>query len=107
MRRSTEMAKNSSKTSGVAPTARTPQCCCFCLDWTAASPGSTPRCCPSCCWEGEVFVLYNVAFVAYLILAAQQHDALRTYTWAMTGFVLPLTVITLVAVLLPRRTTPF
>jgi cation:H+ antiporter len=58
-------------------------------------------------WEGAVFVLYYAAYVAYLILAAQQHDALRTYTLAMTGFVLPLTVVTLVAVLLPRRTTPF
>jgi cation:H+ antiporter len=53
-------------------------------------------------WEGAVFVLYYVAYIAYLILAAQQHDALRTYTLAMTGFVLPLTVITLVAVLLRR-----
>lgn len=57
-------------------------------------------------WEGAVFVLYYVAYVAYLILAAQQHDALRTYTLAMTGFVLPLTVITLMVVLLQRRTTP-
>jgi cation:H+ antiporter len=57
-------------------------------------------------WEGAVFVLYYAAYVAYLILAAQQHDALRTYTLAMTGFVLPLTVITLVAVLLRRRTPP-
>ncbi len=55
-------------------------------------------------WEGAVFVLYYVGYVGYLILAAQQHDALRTYTLAMTGFVLPLTVITLVAVLLRRRT---
>ena len=55
-------------------------------------------------WEGAVFVLYYVGYVAYLILAAQQHDALRTYTLAMTGFVLPLTVITLVAVLLRRKT---
>ena len=36
-------------------------------------------------------------------LAAQQHDALRTYTLAMTGLVLPLTVMT---VLRQRRTTP-
>jgi cation:H+ antiporter len=56
-------------------------------------------------WEGAVFLLYYAAYVAYLILAAQQHDALRTYTLAMTGFVLPLTVITLVVVLLQRRTT--
>lgn len=57
-------------------------------------------------WEGAVFLLYYVAYVAYLILAAQQHDALRTYTLAMTGFVLPLTVVTMVAVLLRRRTPP-
>jgi cation:H+ antiporter len=57
-------------------------------------------------WEGAVFLLYYVAYVAYLILAAQQHDALRTYTLAMTGFVLPLTVVTLVAVLLRRRAPP-
>ena len=57
-------------------------------------------------WEGAIFVLYYAAYVAYLILAAQQHDALRTYTLAMTGFVLPLPVITLVAVLLRRRTPP-
>jgi len=54
-------------------------------------------------WEGAVFVLYYVGYVAYLILAAQQHDALRTYTLAMTGFVLPLTVITLVAVMMRRK----
>lgn len=55
-------------------------------------------------WEGAVFLLYYATYVAYLILAAQQHDALRTYTLAMTGFVLPLTVITLVASVLRRRT---
>jgi cation:H+ antiporter len=57
-------------------------------------------------WEGAIFLLYYVAYVAYLVLAAQQHEALRTYTLAMTGFVLPLTVVTLVAVLLrrPRKT---
>lgn len=56
-------------------------------------------------WEGAVFVLYCVGNVAYLILAAQQHDALRTDTLAMTGFVLPLTVITLVAVLMRGKTS--
>jgi hypothetical protein len=37
-------------------------------------------------WEGAVFLGYYAAYVAYLILAAQQHDS----------FVLPITVITLV-----------
>ena len=55
-------------------------------------------------WEGAVFLLYYVAYVAYLILAAQQHAALGTYSSVMMGFVLPLTVITLVVVLLGKKT---
>ena len=55
-------------------------------------------------WEGAVFLLYYVAYVAYLILAAQQHDALGAYSSIMMGFVVPLTVITLVVALLGRRT---
>jgi cation:H+ antiporter len=51
-------------------------------------------------WEGGVFVGYYVAYVAYLILAAQQHDALPAYSAAMLSFVIPLTVITLIVVLL-------
>lgn len=54
-------------------------------------------------WEGGGFLLYYAAYVAYLILAAQQHDALPAYSAAMLGFVLPLTVVTLVVVLLRRR----
>ena len=54
-------------------------------------------------WEGGVFVAYYAAYVAYLILAAQQHDALGTFSAAMMSFVVPLTLITLVVSLLPRR----
>jgi cation:H+ antiporter len=53
-------------------------------------------------WEGGVFVAYYAAYVAYLILAAQQHDALGTFSTAMMSFVVPLTVITLVVVLLRK-----
>jgi cation:H+ antiporter len=53
-------------------------------------------------WEGAVFVAYYAAYVAYLILAAQQHDALGTFSSVMMGFVIPLTVVTLVVVLLRR-----
>jgi cation:H+ antiporter len=54
-------------------------------------------------WEGAVFVLYYGAYVAYLILAAQQHDALPAYSSMMMSFVVPITVVTLiVAVLRPR-----
>lgn len=47
-------------------------------------------------WEGAVFVLYYVAYVTYLILAAQQHALLGSFSNVMLSFVLPLTVITLV-----------
>ena len=53
-------------------------------------------------WEGGVFLGYYAAYVAYLILAAQQHDALPAYSGVMMGFVVPLTVITLVVMLIRR-----
>ena len=53
-------------------------------------------------WEGAVFLAYYVAYVAYLILAAQSHDALPAFSGVMMSFVLPLTVITLVVVLIRR-----
>jgi cation:H+ antiporter len=53
-------------------------------------------------WEGAVFLGYYIAYVAYLILAAQAHDALGAYSAVMMGFVIPLTVITLVVVMLRR-----
>ena len=49
-------------------------------------------------WEGGVFLGYYVAYVSYLILAAQQHDALPVFSGVMMGFVVPLTVVTLVVV---------
>ncbi|MFP5466009.1 MAG: calcium/sodium antiporter [Gammaproteobacteria bacterium] len=54
-------------------------------------------------WEGGVFLLYYAAYVAYLILAAQAHDALGTFSAVMMGFVVPITVITLVVVLLRKH----
>lgn len=53
-------------------------------------------------WEGGVFLAYYVAYAAYLILAAQQHDALPVFSGVMLGFVVPLTVVTLVVVLIRR-----
>jgi cation:H+ antiporter len=53
-------------------------------------------------WEGAVFVAYYAAYVAYLILAAQQHAALPAFSDAMLSFVLPITVVTMVVVLLRR-----
>ena len=56
-------------------------------------------------WEGGVFLAYYVAYVAYLILLAQQHAALQAYSGVMLGFVVPLTVVTLVVVFIRRPTT--
>jgi cation:H+ antiporter len=47
-------------------------------------------------WEGGLFVGYYAAYVAFLLLAAQEHDALEGYRTAMTFFVLPLTALTLI-----------
>ena len=45
---------------------------------------------------GGVFLGYYVAYVAYLILAAQQHDTLQAFSGLMLGFVVgSLTVVTL------------
>ena len=53
-------------------------------------------------WEGGVFLAYYIAYVTYLILAAQEHDALQAYSGVMLGFVVPLTVVTLVVVMIRR-----
>jgi len=48
-------------------------------------------------WEGAIFVGYYLAYAAYLILAAQQHDALTGFSDVMLSFVIPLTIVTFVA----------
>ena len=53
-------------------------------------------------WEGGVFLAYYIAYVSYLILAAQQHAALAQFSQAMLGFVVPLTLVTVIASLLRR-----
>jgi len=50
-------------------------------------------------WEGGVFLGYYLAYTAFLILDAQEHDLLNTYTVAMRWVVIPLTVLTLAVVL--------
>jgi cation:H+ antiporter len=47
-------------------------------------------------WEGVMFLFYYAAYAAYLILAAQSHDALDEYSQVMLGFVVPITIVTLV-----------
>jgi cation:H+ antiporter len=49
-------------------------------------------------WEGALFLAFYAAYIAYLVLAAQQHDALSTYGWVMAVFVLPIAGATLLVV---------
>ena len=51
-------------------------------------------------WEGGGFLAYYVAYTAYVVLTAQQHAALPVFGTAMLSFVIPLTVVTLVVVIL-------
>ena len=57
-------------------------------------------------WEGALFLAYYVAYVAWLVLSAQHTGLLPAYAQVMTSFVLPLTLVTLVVMLVrrgPRR----
>lgn len=47
-------------------------------------------------WEGGLFLAYYVAYAGYLVLSAQHHAALPAFSGVMLGFVLPLTVVTVV-----------
>lgn len=46
-------------------------------------------------WEGGLFIGYYVAYTTYLVLAAQQHAWLASYSQTMIAYLLPLTVIML------------
>lgn len=49
-------------------------------------------------WEGALFFGYYIAYATYLVLYAQDHDALDEYSLVMATVVIPLTVITLAVV---------
>lgn len=57
-------------------------------------------------WEGAMFLAYYVAYTAYVILAAAQHDALPNVRLAMVAVVMPMTVITLAVVTWRALRTP-
>jgi cation:H+ antiporter len=54
-------------------------------------------------WEGGLFLAYYAAYTATLVLAAQQHAVLPAFSALMLGFVIPLTAVTLVVLMLRRR----
>ncbi len=47
-------------------------------------------------WEGGLFLAYYTVYAGYLVLSAQHHAALPAFSGVMLGFVLPLTVVTVV-----------
>lgn len=49
-------------------------------------------------WEGGLFFAYYIAYVAYLILRSQQHEALPLFSNAVLFFVIPLTAVTFIVV---------
>lgn len=51
-------------------------------------------------WNGVLFLSFYIAYVVYLIFDALQHAALPAYTSAMLGFVLPITVVTLIVLMI-------
>jgi len=53
--------------------------------------------------RGLLFLAYYVAYVVYLVLGAQQHDALEEFSAVMLSFVLPLTIVTLVAMVIREK----
>ena len=50
-------------------------------------------------WEGTVFIFYYLAYTAFLVLDASDHDLLPDFSWVMGVFVLPLTALTLAVVM--------
>lgn len=46
-------------------------------------------------WEGGIFLFYYVAYTAYLILDANQHDALPLFNNVLLFGIIPITVVTL------------
>ena len=57
-------------------------------------------------WEGAVFLLYYIAYTAYLILAATHHDALHGFSVVMLYFALPITALTLGVIVWRAVRTP-
>lgn len=46
-------------------------------------------------WEGAVFLLYYIAYTAYLILASQNSSSLEAYSHAILWFAMPITILTM------------
>lgn len=58
-------------------------------------------------WEGILLLGYYVAYVTFLVLSSTQSDSLQLFKTAMFYFVIPLTLITLIASLVTSMTSLF
>lgn len=54
-------------------------------------------------WEGGVFVAYYVAYLVFLVLDATGHRAANPFAFVLLAFVMPLTAVTIAAVILAQR----
>jgi len=50
-------------------------------------------------WRGLLFFAYYIVYVTYLILQAQSHAVLPAFSSAMISFVLPITIVTLIVMM--------
>jgi cation:H+ antiporter len=50
-------------------------------------------------WEGILFLFYYIAYLAYLVVSANDHAILPTFSYAMQWFVFPLTGLTFLILL--------
>lgn len=46
-------------------------------------------------WEGALFLAYYVAYTLYLVLQTQHHDKLPMFSYVLSWYAIPLTVVTL------------
>jgi cation:H+ antiporter len=53
--------------------------------------------------EGAVFLFYYIAYTAYLVLQAAEHDALPEFNAVLLAFVIPITLVTALMVALRQR----
>lgn len=49
-------------------------------------------------WEGLLFISYYIIYVLYLVLETNRYASLSQFSWVMAGFVIPLTIITLMVI---------
>jgi cation:H+ antiporter len=57
-------------------------------------------------WEGAMFLGFYAAYLAWLVLDASDHAIKNEYAIALVGFVIPLSVVTLVVIAVRGRREP-